>query len=170
MMSKEERQEILDLLAGGQISVDEAAALLRQKKEPAPDQEAGFPMQNPGSPNVTQEMSADFVAADLPGTAPQAAPIAEAATAVKEPPHPAANDQPAWLRVKVRNLETGKDKVSINIPVRMLKFGLSVANRFAPDMGVNWQELQAMLDEGASGLLVDVRDDENQEHVQVYLA
>ncbi len=160
MMSKEARQEILDLLASGKISVDEAAALLMQKKESAADQEAELVTQN------ADEMSQDFPASEKP----EAAPEAETVTAVKAPHPSAPNSQPAWLRVQVSNLETGKSKININIPLRMLKFGLGVANRFAPDVGINWQELQAMLDEGASGLLVDVRDDENQEHVQVYLA
>ena len=77
---------------------------------------------------------------------------------------------PAWLRVRVNNLDTGKSKVSVNIPVHMLKFGFTVASHFAPEMnGMNVGELQSMLAEGESGILVDVRDEDSNEHVQIYL-
>lgn len=162
MMSKEERQEILDLLASGKISVDEAAALLMQAKGNLTEQGLADAIENDSAESVVGGMGEELAAIGSPEE--------EIITAPKDPPAPAAGEKPTWLRVQVRNLKTDTNKVSINIPVRMLKFGLSIAHRFAPDTGMNWQELQAMLDEGASGLLVDVHDDENHEHVQVYLA
>jgi hypothetical protein len=72
--------------------------------------------------------------------------------------------------VRVANLETGKNRVTVNIPVRMMKFGLKIGSRFSPEIeNLDWNELTGMMKDMKSGMLVDVQDEDSNEHVQVYL-
>ena len=81
-----------------------------------------------------------------------------------------ATRKPNWFRVRVANLETGKNRVTVNIPVRMMKFGLKIGSRFSPEIeNLDWNELTGMMQDMKSGMLVDVQDEDSNEHVQVYL-
>lgn len=155
-MSAESRKEVLDLLAQGKISVDEAASMLAAVKEPtavSPEQPANLDAVSPAPPPTPE-----------PAAAPD--PVAEPA-AVKMAP---SGEKPKWLRVRVSNLESGKSRVSVNIPVRMLKFGFTVASHFTPEVGsLSIDELQDMLLDSEGGMLVDVQDTDSNEHVQVFL-
>ncbi|MBE2198439.1 MAG: hypothetical protein IAE79_07485 [Anaerolinea sp.] len=155
-MSVESRKEILDLLAGGKITVDEAAAMLTQVND-ATTPEAPNPPEPPAPPVMEQ--------ATKPALTETAVTKETAVSSVTADGH-----KPTWFRVRVNNLETGKSKVSVNIPLRMFKFGFTIASHFTPEVaGLNMDEMQSMLLEGESGILVDVRDEESQEHVQVYI-
>jgi len=78
--------------------------------------------------------------------------------------------KPSWLHVRVRDLQSGRNKVTVNVPLGMVKFGLKIGGRFSPELnGLDWNELQGMMDEMESGILVDVQDEEDGEHVQVFV-
>jgi hypothetical protein len=49
-----------------------------------------------------------------------------------------------WLRVRVTDIATGKQKVSVNLPIGLVK-------------------------SGAQGKIIDVTDDEDGEHVEIYV-
>ena len=77
--------------------------------------------------------------------------------------------KPSWLHIRVGDLESGKSKVTVNIPLRMVKFGLQMGRRFAPELdGVDWDDLSRVMTE-EQGVLVDVQDTEDGEHVQIYV-
>lgn len=81
-----------------------------------------------------------------------------------------SGDGPSMFRVRVRNMKTGENKVSVNIPVRMLKFGLKLGSRFSPELeGLDLNEINGLVTDMESGMLVEVQNDENNEHVQVYI-
>ena len=104
-------------------------------------------------------------------TATETAPPAEKAPTPTPPPSAAKDGQePSWFRVRVANLETGKNRVTVNIPIRMMKFGLKIGSRFSPEIeNLDWNELTGMMKDMKSGMLVDVQDEDSNEHVQVYL-
>lgn len=147
-LSNEERKDILQLLASGKITADEAADLLSQTAPAVPKEP---------TPSAPPELPAFEKAPDLPAFE-------------KAPESPAAKgEQPSWLHVRVTDMATGKGKVTVNIPLRLLKFGLSVGSRFAPELeGMDWRELSAMMTQ-EKGVLVDVQDEEDGEHVQIYV-
>lgn len=89
----------------------------------------------------------------------------------KAPKAPTANGSRAkWFKVRVSNMDTGKNKVSVNIPIGMLKIGLKMGGRFAPELeGMDFDDLQTMISKGEEGILVEVEDDESNEHVQIFL-
>jgi hypothetical protein len=86
-------------------------------------------------------------------------------------PEKALEDQsPSWFRVRVMNMETGKNKVSVNIPIRVLKLGLKIGGRFAPELqNLDWNEINSLMEDLQTGLLVEVQDEESNEHVQVFI-
>ncbi len=75
-----------------------------------------------------------------------------------------------WFRVRVTNLETGRTKVNVNLPLSLVKMGLRLGARFRPEVEeLDWDELMAAIQEGAAGKLVEVEDLEDGEKVEVYV-
>jgi hypothetical protein len=135
----EKRTEILKLLAAGKITAEEAAGLLTET-----------PIESVKQP------------------AP-AAPPSPVHLSPPEPPKAPNGQQPKWLHIRVNDLDSGKSKVTVNIPIRMVKFGFNVGRRFASDLDdVNWDDLSKIMTE-EEGILFDVQDGEDGEHVQIYV-
>jgi hypothetical protein len=78
---------------------------------------------------------------------------------------------PRWLRVRVTDLDTGRSKATVNIPFGLMDWGLRIGAQFAPEVGdYDLQELSRILSEdGVDGKIVDVIDDEDGEHVEIYV-
>ena len=145
-MSKPNRMEILELLSNGKITAAEAADLLSDIGQP------------------------EAPAAAPPPPAAKAPEPPKAASAPVAPTNGDSSKEPSWFRVRVANLETGKNRVTVNIPVKMMKFGLKIGSRFSPEIeNLDWNELTGMMQEMKTGMLVDVQDEDSNEHVQVYL-
>jgi DNA-binding transcriptional ArsR family regulator len=139
-LSSEKRTEILQLLADGKITADEAAEILS------------------ASPKVEIEE---------PTPAPKAPESVQTGTVEKSAV--SNGRKPKWLHVQVNDLESGKSKVQVNIPLRMVKFGLGMGRRFAPELdGVDWDDLSRVVTE-EEGVLVDVQDTEDGEHVRIFV-
>ena len=138
MSTNSERNKILEMVASGTISADEAAKLLSAQVE-AQEAAAAEPPPSPKTPEPTELKS--------------------------------QNGQPRWFHVRVSDLNTGKRKVSVNIPIRLMKFGLQIGSRFSPEIAdLDVEELSAMLTEGSDMMLVEVEDEEDGEHVQIYVS
>jgi hypothetical protein len=82
-----------------------------------------------------------------------------------------ATGSPRWLRVRVTDLNTGRSKATVNIPFGLMDWGLRIGAQFAPEVGsYDLQELSRVLsEEGVDGKIVDVIDDEDGEHVEIYV-
>ena len=72
-----------------------------------------------------------------------------------------------WLRVRVTDSITGKTKATVNLPLGLVDAGLKIASQYAPD--VAFDELAAAINEGAEGKLIDVLDEEDGEHVEIFI-
>jgi len=71
-----------------------------------------------------------------------------------------------YMRVRVTDLVTDKQKVSVNIPLTLVSFGL----RFVPDSaGIDKSALLAAIESGMVGRIIDVQDDEHGQHVEIFL-
>jgi hypothetical protein len=87
----------------------------------------------------------------------------------KETP-PAEGGQPRWFRVRITDLKSGKSKVNVNIPMALVNVGMKMGARFVPEAeGVNYEELAAAIRSGAQGKVVDVEDEESEEHVEIFV-
>jgi len=75
-----------------------------------------------------------------------------------------------WLRVRVTDVATGRSKATVQIPIGLLEAGMKIGAHFAPEVdGVDMTQLMDALRSGMTGKIVDVIDDEDGEHVEIYV-
>lgn len=136
MSTVEERTKILEMLAQGTITADEAVRLL----EKAPDAAA----------------------------TPEPAPAAE--TVFEKPKVTRNGQQPRWLHIRVSDLSSGKDRVKVKLPFRLMRWGLKMGSKFTDELdGLDVEELINAMHDGDDGMLVDVQDEADGEHVQIFV-
>jgi len=81
---------------------------------------------------------------------------------------PSRGSGKGMLRVRVTDMVTGKAKVSVNLPLGLVDAGMSIASQYAPD--VNFSEIaEAILSGQMEGKIVDVIDEEDGEHIEVFI-
>jgi hypothetical protein len=77
---------------------------------------------------------------------------------------------PKWFRVRVTDTNSGKSKATVSLPIGLMDWGLRVGAQFAPEIeGVDLTELSEILLSGADGKIIDVFDDEDGEHVEIFI-
>ena len=76
-----------------------------------------------------------------------------------------------WLRVRVTDMASGKSKVNVNLPLKLVDAGMNIAAQFAPDVDVEglMNAVNSAIDENMIGKIVDVVDDTDGEHIEVYI-
>ena len=75
-----------------------------------------------------------------------------------------------WLRVRVTEVATGRSKATVQIPISLMEAGMKIGAHFAPEIdGVNMDELMEALRTGTTGKIIDVTDDEDGEHVEIFV-
>lgn len=75
-----------------------------------------------------------------------------------------------FFRVRVTDTDTGKTRVNIRLPIGLVGAGLKMGMKFSPDIeGVDVETLQDFLKTGEVGKIVDVFDDNDGEHVEVFI-
>jgi hypothetical protein len=78
--------------------------------------------------------------------------------------------KPRWLRVRVTDTDSGRPRVNVRLPLSMVNLGLKMGTRFAPEIeGLQTDELMKIIEAGEIGQIVDVMDDKDGEHVEVFL-
>lgn len=172
-MTTMNRNEILEMLAAGKITAAEAINLL--------DAKSGDVAQQSEAPASVEELKVDEAASLLADIGP-ATDESQSVMSKKSDEYsiviseddlksPKNGDRPRWLKIRVRHLGTGRNKVSVTLPLGLVNFGLGVARRFGADFDDdhNVEELWRMLKEGERGVLVNVEDEEDNEQVQIYL-
>jgi len=160
-MNATERAEVLDMLAAGKISAAEAMRLLDQAADVA---QAG-PAQKRGS--GPDDIPVEDVESEIKIDAPEPAALkatAQSQTAVVN------GGKPRWLKIRVRDRNSDRNKVTVTLPLGLVSFGLGMARRFGADMGdVEVDEVMSLIKAGERGMLVEVDDEEDGDHVQIYL-
>ncbi len=77
---------------------------------------------------------------------------------------------PRWLRVRVTDIRTGRSKASVQIPLTLVDAGLKIGAHFAPEVeGVDMSNVMDALRAGMSGKIIDVVDEEDGEHVEIFV-
>lgn len=72
-----------------------------------------------------------------------------------------------WLRVRVTDTVTGKPKATVNLPLGLVDAGMNIAAQYAPD--VDFNKLVEAINAGAQGKIVEVFDEEDGEHVEIFI-
>lgn len=86
-------------------------------------------------------------------------------------PKPSPGTTGKWFRVRVTDLRTGRRKVNVNIPLGLVDVGLKMGAKFAPAglEGFDVNQIIAAIKSGGEGKVVDVEDEEDGEHVEVFI-
>lgn len=106
-------------------------------------------------------------------SAEEGAKLLSALNDSRKPPGAAAGGSPGdarWFRVRVTDLATGKAKVNVNLPMGLVNVGIKMGARFAP--GLEPEQMEALaeaLRSGATGKVIDVTDEEDGEHVEIFV-
>lgn len=75
-----------------------------------------------------------------------------------------------FFRVRVSDIFSGKVRANIRLPLGMVNAGLRMGMKFSPEVeGLNAERLMEALADGKTGKIVDVYDDEDEEHIEVYI-
>lgn len=83
---------------------------------------------------------------------------------------PAKEVKGRWFRVRVTDLQTGKSKANVTIPLSLVDVGMKLGARFAPGIEmVEMEELRAAITQGVIGKLLDVEDEEDGERVEIFV-
>lgn len=97
------------------------------------------------------------------------AAIGERSESTDAPPRPPAATLPngRYLHVRVTNMQTGKQKVTVNLPLSIVDMGL----RFVPQNDkFDPQAIRDAIRDGLTGPIVDVVDAEKGERVEVTIS
>ena len=72
-----------------------------------------------------------------------------------------------WLRIRVTDMDSGKSKATVNLPLGLLDACMNIASKYAPDIA--FDELIDSINTGAEGKIIDVLDEEDGEHVEIFI-
>ena len=81
-----------------------------------------------------------------------------------------SHSKQGWFRVRVTDLYTGNAKTTVNIPLSVIDWGLKMGSRYSGEIsGIDIEELKELLRSAADGKLVDVVDEQDGEHVEIFV-
>lgn len=78
---------------------------------------------------------------------------------------------PRWLRVRITDLQTGKESIKVNLPIGLVNVGLRMGARFVPEVEqeLAMEELAEALQQGVIGKVVDIVDEEDGQRVELFI-
>jgi len=89
------------------------------------------------------------------------------------PPGPRGPGMPGsarWLRIRVTDIRTGRSKAAVQIPLALVDAGMKIGAHFAPEVeGVDMSNVMDALRSGVTGKIIDVTDEEDGEHVEIFV-
>jgi hypothetical protein len=110
-------------------------------------------------------------------TADEGAKLLKALTASSQKPKQRVSARTSagaarWLRVRVTDMSSGKSKVNVNLPLKLVDAGLNIAAQFAPEdieVAGLMDAVNEAIDDNLTGKIVDVVDGEDGEHIEVFI-
>jgi hypothetical protein len=79
----------------------------------------------------------------------------------------ARSDEGRYLRIRVTDMASGKNKVSVNLPLTLVSAGIGIASKYVP--GVAEVDLMEAIRSGMTGKVIDVIDEEDGDHVEIFI-
>jgi hypothetical protein len=132
---------------------------------------------DPERSDILSQLAAGQISADQAAERLRSGPLPGGPTpsgAATEPAAPAPQALPAWanrwLRIRVTDLDTGKPRVNVNLPMSWVAVGLKIGSRYTSELdGLDLPQLLSALETGAGGQIVDVEDLEDGQRVQIFV-
>jgi len=86
------------------------------------------------------------------------------------PGRPGRPGAPRTLRIRVTDMTTGRSKASVQIPLALVDAGMKIGAHFAPEVeGVDMTNVMDALRSGVTGKIIDVTDEDDGEHVEIFI-
>lgn len=82
-----------------------------------------------------------------------------------------APDKAKFIRIKVVDAAKA-GPVNVKMPIGLVKWGMKMAQAFSPEMkntDVDWDALTEMIEQGEMGKLVEVDDEADHKHVEIWV-
>jgi hypothetical protein len=77
---------------------------------------------------------------------------------------------PRWFRVRVTDTKSGRNKVNVNIPMGLVNVGIKMGAKFAPELdSAQYEEIMEAIRSGQQGKIMDIVDEEDGEHVEIFV-
>jgi hypothetical protein len=77
---------------------------------------------------------------------------------------------PRFLRVRVIDLHSQRQKINVTIPVSLVDIGLKLGARLAPRIAAaSAQDILQAIDSGATGRILEVQDLEEAERIEIFM-
>jgi len=75
-----------------------------------------------------------------------------------------------WFRVKITDEASGRVRTNIRLPLSLVGAGLKMGAKFSPEMeGMDLNAINDALRKGETGLIIDVHDNDDDEHVEIFI-
>ena len=86
------------------------------------------------------------------------------------PPNQSSPTRGRWFRVRITDTDTGKTRVNVRMPLSVVTAGMKMGMRFSPEVeGMDITQLAELIQSGETGQIVDVFDEDDGEHVEVFV-
>ncbi len=119
---------------------------------------------------ITPEAAAQLLEAMGDGAEQEAASQSQAALPAEPVVDEFSGRKPRWLHVRVTDTNTGRPRVNVRMPISLVNLGLKLGARYSPEIeGLDLAELLHAAQVSDAGSFVDVYDEEDGEHVEVFL-
>jgi len=93
--------------------------------------------------------------------------LGESRKPIRKPTFRSTSGGARWLRIRVTDMVTGKPRATVNLPLGLVDAGLNIASKYAPDIA--FDELVESINAGAEGKIIDVVDEKDGEHVEIFI-
>ena len=74
-----------------------------------------------------------------------------------------------WLRLRITNTKSGKQHVNINLPIGLLDIALKIGARFSPELNGLDSEVMQAINDGTTGKILDVIDEDDGDQVEIFV-
>jgi DUF4097 and DUF4098 domain-containing protein YvlB len=76
-----------------------------------------------------------------------------------------------WLRIRVSDLNSGKETVRVSLPIGLVNIGMKMGARFVPEIEEEavMEDLAEALTQGMAGKIIDIVDEEDGERVEIFI-
>ena len=87
-----------------------------------------------------------------------------------EPPTNPTGKSSRWFHVRITDSGTGRTRVNVRLPVSLINAGIKMGARFSPEVqGLDMEQLLQFINSGETGQMVDVVNEDDGEHVEVFI-
>lgn len=76
-----------------------------------------------------------------------------------------------WLRIRVSDLNSGKETVRVSLPIGLVKIGMKMGARFVPEIEEEavMEDLAEALSQGVVGKIIDIVDEADGQRVEIFI-